>query len=233
LSTYLHRMSALLAAAVALTVVAGVACARESDAQAAPSSAAIVADDTASLARLLNAVRGVDPLLCELATRSVDMHGWWSRWGSLGGNPLDVDSASAALIAWIQREHNDPTFVPRLRSAMRDTDACVRRVAGSFLGRIEHPSAVEALLTALDDARAETRQVAALGLGLADKPAAALQPLIRRLRDESAAVRRAAAWALGSLEEAAALNPLIEVLERDADAGVRQAAAWAIGRIHG
>jgi hypothetical protein len=129
---------------VSLGVLAG-GCASESSAQVA--SAAVVRDDTASVLRLLDGVRGVNPLACELATRSVDMHGSWSRWGSLGGNPLEVDSASAALIAWIQRDHKDPAVVPRLRAAMRDNDRCVRRVAASFLGRVEHPSAVSALLS--------------------------------------------------------------------------------------
>jgi HEAT repeat protein len=193
---------------------------------------ATVPDDTAALARLLRVVRGVDPLLCELATRNVDMHGWWSRWGPMAHSPLDVDSASAALIRWIQDDHGDPAFVPRLRGALRDSDGCVRRVAASFLARVEHPSADAALLDALDDASADTRSVAALGLGLREGPGS-VGPLVRRLRDESPAVRRAAAWALGSQENnGAALQPLIDALERDADPRVRQAAAWALGNIH-
>lgn len=221
----------LLSVVVSLGVLAS-ACARETSAQVA-SSAAIVRDDTASVSRLLEGVRGVNALACELATRSVDMHGSWSRFGSLGGNPLEMDSAAATLIAWIQRDHNDPAVVPRLRAAMHDSDRCVRRVAASFLGRVEHPSAVSALLAALDDPSAETRYVAAIGLGVADEPPGALQPLVRRLRDESAAVRRVAAWALGALENRDALLPLIDLLERDSDARVRQAAAWAIGEISG
>jgi hypothetical protein len=221
--------SAVTSLAAAISLAVGVACAREGNAQTASTARAIVRDDTASLSRLLRTVRGVDPLLCELTARSVDMHGWWSR----GGDALEVDSASAALIAWIQHRHNDPALVPRLRDAMRDPDACVRRVAGSFLGRVEHASAVTALLGALDDASADTRYVAALGLGLAEKPAGAGEPLIRRLRDDSPMVRKAAAWALGSLEEATAVEALIQVLQRDTDARTRQAAAWALGQIGG
>ena len=175
-------------------------------------------------------------MLCELAVRSVDMHGWWSRWADMDGNPLEFDSASATLIAWIQREHNDPAVVPRLRAALRDTDACVRRVAGSFLGRVKHPSAIAALVGALDDPNADTRNVAVIGLGLTDTdtPAPALvEPLLRRLRDESPLVRRSAAWALGSLEAAGAMEQLIDLLQRDADPRVRQAAAWALGQISG
>lgn len=191
-------------------------------------SQAIAPDDTASLLRVLRAVRGADPLLCELAVRSVDMHGWWSRWGPISGDPLETDSTAAAIVRWIQRDHDDPRLVPPLTAALRDADACTRRVAGSFLGRVDDASARAALLAGLDDANPGTRAVAAIGLGLAEHHAA-VQPLIRRLRDESADVRRASAWALGSIEDRAAMEPLIEVLQRDADARVRQAAAWAIG----
>jgi HEAT repeat protein len=219
-----------LAACLALAA----SCASETNAQVALSSAPpIVRDDTTALARLLDGVRGVNPFACELATRSVDMHGWWSNWGDLSGNPLEMDSTAAALILWIQHKHNDPAVIPRLSAAMRDADRCVRRVAGSFLGRVQHPNAVSALVAALDDANAETRHVAAIGLGVSDEPARPTQQLVRRLRDESADVRRAAAWALGALEEREALVPLIELLQRDADPRVRQTAAWAIGEISG
>jgi HEAT repeat protein len=226
----LHHAATWRALAVVALVTTAAACARDGNAQVA-GGRTIAPDDTASVSRLLGVVRGVDPVLCELMTRSVDMHGWWSNWGQLDGNPLEADSAGAALIAWIQHDHKDPVVVPRLRAAMRDSDACVRRIAGSFLGRVEHTSAVEALLGALEDPRAETRQVAAIGLGLSDS-VRAIDPLVKRLRDDSPDVRRAAAWALGSLEATTALLPLIESLGRDTDPRVRQVAAWAIGQIH-
>ena len=216
---------------VAVAMIVGVSCARDGIAQNATARKPIVPDDTAAVTRLLTAVRGSDPLLCEMAVRNVDQHGWWSRGGPPGNSPLDRDSSSASLIAWIQRDHTDPAVVPALRANLRDTDGCVRRVAGALLGRVEHPAATTALLGALDDASAETRFVAAIGLGLSEE-ANATQSLIRALRDESPTVRRAAAWALGSIEASSAQDALITVLERDADARVRQAAAWAIGQIH-
>lgn len=225
--------AALLAVLVAMAVTARSAPARNgSSFQSAPPPVAVVPDDTAALSRMLTAVRGVDPFLCELATRSVDMHGSWSRWGPFASNPLERDSAAAYLITWIQRDHNDPAVVPRLRTALRDADPCVRRVAGSFLGRVEHPSATSALLAALNDPSADTRSAAVIGLGLAGKPDV-VDAVVGRLRDDSPAVRRAAAWALGSIEDRAAMLPLIELLERDSDPRVRQAAAWAIGEIGG
>jgi hypothetical protein len=222
-------------AAVAGTVLAvaalalAIACARDGNAQGV-SAGHIVPDDTAAVSRLLVAVRGAPPLYCEMATRNVDMHGSWSRWGPMGGDPLETDSASAAMLSWIQRKHNDPAVVPRLRVALRDDDACVRRVAGSFLARVEHPSAMSALLAALDDTKSETREVAAYGLGMAEH-ASAVDPLIARLKDTSPSVRRAAAWALGSIEARKAIPSLLAMLSTDSDPRVRQAAAWAIGSI--
>lgn len=223
------RATSLAALAVVLTATARVACARGS-ASELEAAVRVVPDDTAAVARLLASARAIDPLLCELVVRQVDMHASWSHWGPLSGNPLEKDSSAAALIEWIQDEHTDPSVVPRLRDAMTDSDGCVRRVAGSFLGRVEHPAAVDALLSGLDEASAETRVVAAIGLGLSEKPRA-VDPLVRRLGDQSAAVRRAAAWALGAIDDVAALLPLIDVLSKDVDPRVRQAAAWAIGEI--
>ena len=198
--------------------------------EATQHQARLVPDDTAKLMRMLRTVRGVDPLLCELAVRSVDMHGWWSNWGPISGDPLEMDSASAAIVHWIQQDHSDPRFVAPLSTALRDADACTRRVAGSFLGRIDHPSARAALVSALNDANAGTRAAAAIGLGLGEHGNhEAVQPLVARLRDGSADVRRASAWALGAIEDSSATGPLMDVLRGDSDARVRQAAAWALG----
>jgi HEAT repeat protein len=206
----------------------GIACAGDTNAQ---TPERIVPDDTVAVARLLNVVRGANPRVCEMTVRSVDMHGSWSSWGSDGGgDPLVTDSASAALLDWVRRKHNDPVLVPPLRTAMRDGDNCVRRVAGALLARVQHSSAVSALLAALDDAQAGTREVAALGLGMADVHSAA-GALEQRLQDDAPAVRRAAAWSLGQLEVKAAMPALIRVLARDPDARVRQTAAWAIGSV--
>jgi hypothetical protein len=217
----------LAAAIVSLTV----ACTRDGNAQTEGRTAAIVRDDTASLTRLLAAVRGANPMLCELAARTVDGRGGWSGWFESTGGPLEVDSVSSALIDWVRERHNDPVVVPRLSAAMRDSDACVRRIAGSFLGRVHHPSAVAALVAALEDANADTRQAAAVGLGISNKETRPIEPLVKHLRDESPLVRRSVAWALGSLEVNEAMTPLIETLQRDSDPRVRQAAAWALGQI--
>jgi HEAT repeat protein len=228
----ISRAAAVLATVIALLPLAAV-CTQEGSAQTDAGVVTMPGDDTASIARFMSAVRGVSPLLCELATRAVDRHGsWWDR-DSPGADPLEVDSASAALISWAQRDHTDPALVPKLRAWLRDTDGCVRRIAGSFLARVNHPTAEAALISALDEASVETRHAAAIGLGLREKSTRAVEPLVRHLRDDSPLVRRSAAWALGELEATEALPPLIETLQRDADARVRQSAAWALGKISG
>ena len=189
-----------------------------------------VQDDTLALNRLLASVRGAQPFFCELAARSVDGRSWWGNSGSGSGGALEVDSASNALLRWIHGEHADPRVVGRLTAALRDPDGCVRRVAGSMLGHVHHPSARTALVTALNDPNADTRRVAAIGIGIAEDTGA-VQPLIRALRDQSPGVRLAAAWALGEVEDRSAMLPLIEALEKDADARVRRAAATSLGRV--
>lgn len=198
---------------------------RAGDARPAPQSP----NDAEMAGRLLASVRGAAPLYCELATRLVDGRSWWS---SSGMSLIEVDSASAALIRWTHSDHHDGRVVPRLAAALRDEDRCVRRVAGSLLGRVRHASATATLLESLDHANEGTRAAAAIGLGIAEQDSA-VQPLIGRLRDSSPEVRRSAAWALGSIEHRSALVPLIELLERDSDPRVRQAAAWAIGAVTG
>lgn len=198
---------------------------REGEARSIPEQ--ISADDAENVSRLLASVRGASPLYCELATRLVDGRVWWSTSGT---SVIEVDSASAELIRWVHRKHADARVVPRLAAGLRDDDRCVRRVAGSLLGRVDAPGALATLTEALGHANEGTRSAAAIGLGLADQDAA-VQPLISRLRDPSADVRRSAAWALGAIDHRSAMVPLIELLERDSDPRVRQAAAWAIGEV--
>ncbi|MGH7638556.1 MAG: hypothetical protein ACREOK_12985, partial [Gemmatimonadaceae bacterium] len=118
---------------------------RAGDARPAPQSP----NDTEMVGRLLASVRGAAPLYCELATRLVDGRGWWS---SSGMSLIEVDSASAALIRWTHSDHDDGRVVPRLAAALRDEDRCVRRVAGSLLGRVQHASATATLVESLEHA---------------------------------------------------------------------------------
>jgi HEAT repeat protein len=223
------RQTTLEAFLLAVGFVIGVAC-TDSNAQAKERTRS-AADDSVAITRLLSVVRGGDPLICEMATRAADTRGSWSMWGPLSGDPLVMDSASSALLNWIQHRHDDPAVVPKLRAALQDNDSCVRRIAGSLLSRVRHPSATAALMAGLDDAKAGTREASAFGLGMAEQTSA-VDPLIKRLEDPSGAVRRASAWALGQLEAKKAVPALVALVTRDQDPRVRQTAAWAIGSIH-
>lgn len=187
-------------------------------------------DDTAAVTRLLGTVRGAAPLYCELATRMVDGRNYWSSGG--GGDAIEMDSASSALIRWVHTRERDGRVIPRLAAALRDPDRCVQRVAAGLLGRMRIAPATSALIAALDETTPAVRAAAAVGLGLSETRVA-VQPLLRRLADESTDVRRNAAWALGAIEDRSAMLPLIELLQRDRDPRVRQAAAWALGQVTG
>src|SRR5258708_8576318 len=113
-------MSPYRAAEVAFFVTGlaiGIACANNSDAQGAE-RIRVIPDDTAGIVKLLDVVRGANPLVCEMATRTAEMRGSWAMWGPLSGGPLVMDSVSAGLLDWIQHRHNDPAVVPRLSAAM-------------------------------------------------------------------------------------------------------------------
>jgi hypothetical protein len=176
----------------------------------------------------LAAVRGADPVACELILRSVGQ-GWGWGWG---GRAPDAERAVLERVRWATGRRSDPASVPVLAAGLEDVDACVRRASARLLGATRHADAVAALLGALQSANATTRQLAAVGLGYADQPEA-VDPLLGALSDGDASVRVAAAWALGRIEDRRAVTPLTRLLLDDADAGVRRAAAEALGDILG
>jgi len=195
-------------------------------AQAAPSRQR---SDSSQVRALLQAARGTNALVCELAARTVDgRFGWSSGDGDFmpGGS---ADSLGRDVMSWVHEREVDPATVPLLRAAIADQDWCVRRLAAPILGHVRDASAMQAMLASLDAADAGTREMAALALGFADDVRASTA-LVARLRDDSPRVRATAAWALGEIESKAAVRPLIDAL-RDADALVRESAARALGEV--
>ena len=187
------------------------------------------AADSSRVRALLQAARGTNALVCELAARTIDGRSGWSSddGGFMPGG--SADSLGRGLVTWVHERGIDPATVPLLRAALADQDWCVRRLAAPILGRVRDASAMQAMLASLDAADAGTREMAALALGFAND-ARATTPLVARLRDESPRVRATAAWALGEIESKAAVRPLIEAL-RDGDALVRESAARALGEV--
>jgi HEAT repeat protein len=212
-----------LALAVAVGVVVAPRCDQSGDVEAA----AVAAPADSVAARVLQAARGADPLLCDLA--ALGLH---SGWGWNGPEPLvgrSGDPEIAESIRWMM-EPRGAGEVAALRAALTDPDPCARQTAARLLGRSREPRAIEALRQALAAADPVTRETGALGLGVAEDEDS-IDELARALRDDVASVRIAAAWALGQIESDAAIEPLIRSLESDPEPGVRAAAAWALGEI--
>ena len=146
---------------------------------------------------LLNNARGANPVMCELAMRSIDNR--YGNWGSAGRAP-DAIIGQRALLEWASSEIDDASAVPVLGAALSDDDVCVSRMAARLLGRVKHRSALSMLMDRLDDGDERTRRMAAVGLGYADSRDA-VDALIDVLGDRVAAVRAAATWALGEIED--------------------------------
>ena len=184
--------------------------------------------DTARVRALLQAARGTNAVVCELAARTVDGRFGWSSDGMFTAGGA-ADSVAGNVVEWVHDRGISAATVPLLRAAIGDSDWCVRRLAAPILGRVHDPSAMQAMLASLDASDAGTREMAALALGFANDPRATT-PLVARLRDDSPRVRATAAWALGEIESKTAVRPLIEAL-RDGDALVRESAAHALGEV--
>jgi HEAT repeat protein len=185
--------------------------------------------DSAQVRALLQAARGTNGLVCELAARTVDgRFGWSSSDGSFSPG-ASADSLGHDVVSWVHERKLDPSTVPLLRAAITDQDWCVRRLAAPILGHVRDASAMQAMLAALSAPEPGTREMAALALGFA-ADTRAVTPLVARLSDESARVRATAAWALGEIESKEAVRPLIGAL-RDSDALVRESAAQALGEV--
>lgn len=186
--------------------------------------------DSARVRRLLQAARGANSVMCELAAMTVDGRSGWSSGmdGAFhaGGSS---DSLARDVSSWVHHDEVDPTAIPLLGAALGDPDWCVRRLAAPVLGRSHDASALRAMLAALAASDAGAREMGALALGFGEDPRS-IPPLIARLRDDTPRVRATAAWALGEIESKEAIRPLIEALA-DADALVRESAAHALGEI--
>ncbi len=183
--------------------------------------------DTTQVRAFLDAVRGANPLQCQLGIHSLDVGFGWRRVEIVP----DAMTEPLELVQWATRRIEDPDAVRPLRRAMEDADACVSRVATRLLGRMRQPAATRSLVEALRSPNARTRELAALGLGFADDRTT-VRAIVALLDDREVGVRAAGAWALGRIESREAIVPLTRLLQTDPDPIVRRAAAWALGAMH-
>jgi HEAT repeat protein len=190
-------------------------------------SAAVNAQEVGSAAAFLETLRGTQPAACELVSRGLD-NGWGGHIGEAVSLTSD-DAQTLAVLRWAT-SGVDARSLDVLRTAIRDFDACVRRIAAQLLGRHGDDSAVSALMDALRSDDVSIAEAGALGLGYSRAERAG-GGLIDALRAGAPRVRRMAAWALGRIGSGASIPALTEALARDADAAVRRTAAWALGQI--
>ena len=188
----------------------------------------VAESDSIMAVRLLQSARGANPVMCELALRSIDSRP--GSWGSAGQAP-DMIIGQLQLLEWASGQMEDASVVTVLGAALSDGDVCVRRMAARLLGHVRHPSALTMLMRRLKDRDERTRQMAAIGLGYADD-SDAVEALLSVLEDSVAAVRAAATWALGAIEDERGVDALARLLTEDSDPMVRRQAAWALGNIY-
>ena len=183
--------------------------------------------DSTRVRQLLDAARGANALMCDLATGAVDgRFGWSSDDNYTAGG---ADSVSRDVTRWVHEHEVDATALPTLRAGLADADACVRRLAAPLLGRIKTPAAYQAMTSALSSSEAAVREMGALALGYLEDPRSIGQ-LTERLKDDAPRVRATAAWALGEIERPESVPPLIDAL-KDQDSMVRRSAAHALGEV--
>lgn len=115
-------------------------------------------------------------------------------------------------------------LIESLRNPEEDADARVQAALG--LGKIGTPSAVNALINALDNVNLKISDGAVAGLSQAG--AKALSALKTAVRHPDPEVRMRAVRALGGIESAGSVSVLIAALD-DSDVRVRRAASESLG----
>jgi HEAT repeat protein len=184
--------------------------------------------DTAHLNELLNKVRGVDPVVCQLVGRSLDNR-WGPGWGSMLVSANGPSFDQNGLLDWMNSGSVERALLPRLRAGLADSDVCVRLTAAHLAGRAEVQDLSADLRAELASTNARTREAAVTALGYFDKESGT-NDARRALVDPDMGVRKAGAWALGMMERADAVGALTQAAG-DADPGMRRIVAWALGNI--
>ena len=121
--------------------------------------------------------------------------------------------------------------VPILVQFLDDPDSSVRSAAAESLGKIEHPSAGEALLERLrKEQEIGTRRTLIVSLGAVGFKGA-INFLIESLDDDDDAVRGVAAWSLGALRARQARSALTRMLHDETDSFILNNTRWALAEI--
>jgi len=133
-----------------------------------------------------------------------------------------------AGLALAGQDEGRQKLVETLKNATPEANLVSVAAADALAGN-ESPTALEALIAALNSSNARLRQSAAEALAKQKDPAA-IPHLIKTLNDSDPWVRRAAAYALGHLGNPDTARILVTCLQ-DKSVIVRRSAAYALGAL--
>jgi HEAT repeat protein len=117
---------------------------------------------------------------------------------------------------------------PLIEATLKNASEKVSEIASEALGQLGGASAVDALISSLQDKSATTRRRAIRALGRLRDPRA-VEPLTAAAKDQDPGVREAAVLALGQSKDQRSVGALLEAL-KDPVTTIRSAAATALGQ---
>jgi HEAT repeat protein len=170
--------------------------------------------------RLLAALRTADPAVCEMAGRALTNQ--WGWGANLADEPMRMPmptpmpvpmpmpfagggpGRSGRNVSYRASTSLDARVLAVFRTALRDQNHCVARIAARMVAREEPTWAAGEFGALAKDADAGVREVGLLGLGELEDPGT-MDTMVNRLADRDANVRAMAAWRCGPSERSKAV----------------------------
>jgi HEAT repeat protein len=144
----------------------------------------------------------------------------------------DEDAEIRKLVAHLLRTKRTPASIAALLDGLaHDKQAQVRRTCAESLAVLKESSAIEGLVTALQDRSKLVRRAAVKALGTFSEPAVLPGLIGALLGDADSYVRWEAAKNLEGFEDISVVRALSEALSSDENSYVRYASAVALGKI--
>ena len=186
--------------------------------------------------------RAVDPLVAKIDDEDLNVRKAVARaLGKLEDNrATDVlvnqlslnDTEMILIVLDALGQINDKRIAKSLLPLLNHPNSFVRIDTIKILKKLEDVSAIDDLITKLDDESIDVRRVAVNALGWLDSEhdKQAVEPLIQHLKNSDWRVRMAVADALGRLNDPRAVKPLISLLI-DSESFVRLTVIDALGNL--
>jgi HEAT repeat protein len=144
-------------------------------------------------------------------------------------DPDDFNVRLAAVRS-ISRLNDSHAIVPLIKAVYDDAVSVSREASKALDKLLEHPDAVQELITALIENRDDRVRIKAAKLLAGSRDPRAVEPLIKALRDENMGVRLEAVKGLKEFSDPGIVESLIQALEdKDNDNNIRSEAIFALG----